>query len=109
VEDERIEAFEKEVAQLRALLADIIRLPNSVQQKPSSTAYSAPDVRAIQSPPVQLQYVLVPVFCLLTGYSEKAVRRKIADGVWIQGLHYRKAPDGRITMDLQAYCRWVES
>ncbi len=72
---ERVEALEMEIAQLRALLAD----------------------------------VLVPVFCLLTGYSDKAVRRKIANGVWIQGKHYRKAPDGRITMDLQAYCRWVES
>ena len=106
---ERAEALETEIAQLRALLADIVRMPNSVRHRPESTAYSPPDTRTLQSPPVHLQYVLVPVFCLLTGYSEKAVRLKIGDGVWIEGRHYRKAPDGRITMDLQAYCRWVET
>jgi hypothetical protein len=57
---------------------------------------------------VNLQYVLMPVFCALTGYTEKAVRRKLEDGVWIEGKQYRKAPDGRITMNLQEYYKWVE-
>lgn len=59
-------------------------------------------------PPVQLKWVLVPVFYNLTGYTDKAVRAKIEQGVWVQGKHYRKVPDGRITMDLQAYYLWVE-
>lgn len=58
---------------------------------------------------VQLRWVLIPLFCRLTGYSEKAVRRKIEDGVWLQGKHFRRAPDGRITMNLQAYYEWVEA
>lgn len=62
----------------------------------------------LQLPVVQLRWVLVPLFCSLTGYTDKAVRRKIEDGVWLQGRQYRKAPDGRITMDLQAYYAWVE-
>jgi hypothetical protein len=45
----------------------------------------------------------------LPGYSDKAIRRKIETGVWLQGKHYRKAPDGRITMNLQEYYAWVES
>lgn len=57
---------------------------------------------------VQLKWVLIPVFCSLTGYTDKAVRAKIETGVWAEGKHYRRAPDGRITMDLQAYYRWVE-
>jgi hypothetical protein len=57
---------------------------------------------------VHLEWVLIPVFAGLTGYSEKAVRRKIEDGVWLEGKHYRKAPDGRITMNLQEYYKWVE-
>lgn len=57
---------------------------------------------------VNVKYVLLPVFCAITGYTDKAVRRKIEDGIWRQGKHYRKAPDGHITMDLQAYYRWVE-
>jgi len=51
----------------------------------------------------------LPVFCQLTGYTEKAVRRKIESGIWIQGLQYRKAPDGHITMDIEEYYKWVEA
>ena len=57
---------------------------------------------------IQLKWMLIPTFCSLTGYSEKAVRRKIEEGVWTQGRHYRKAPDGHITMNLQEYYKWVE-
>jgi len=57
---------------------------------------------------VNLMWVLIPAFAALTGYSEKAVRRKLEDGVWIEGKHYLKAPDGRITMNLQEYYKWVE-
>lgn len=54
------------------------------------------------------QWILIPLFASLTGYSEKAVRRKIEDGVWLSGKHFKKAPDGRITMNLQEYYKWVE-
>ncbi|MGO4379716.1 excisionase [Pseudoduganella sp. RAF53_2] len=57
---------------------------------------------------IGLQWMLIPMFSALTGYTEKAVRRKVEDGVWINGKHYRKAPDGRITMNLQEYYKWVE-
>jgi hypothetical protein len=57
---------------------------------------------------VQIEWCLIPVFCAVTGYTEKAVQRKIGDGVWIQGKHYRKAPDGRITMNMQEYYKRVE-
>ena len=55
-----------------------------------------------------LQWMLIPAFCSITGYSDKAVRRKIEDGKWLQGRHWRKAPDGHITINLQAYYSWVE-
>lgn len=57
---------------------------------------------------IQVEWVLLPMFCSLTGYTEKAVRRKIEDGVWLQGKQFRKAPDGRITMNIQEYYKWVE-
>ena len=56
---------------------------------------------------IQLKFVTIPLFLALSGYSDKAVRRKIEDGVWIQGVHYRKAPDGRIHIDMPAYYDWV--
>jgi hypothetical protein len=62
----------------------------------------------MNAPSMQLEWVLIPVFSQLTGYSEKAVRRKIEDGVWIRGRHYRKAPDGRMTMNIQCYYAWAE-
>ncbi|KQQ94993.1 excisionase [Massilia sp. Leaf139] len=57
---------------------------------------------------IHVEWVLLPMFCALTGYTEKAVRRKIEDGVWLQSKHFRKAPDGRITMNVQEYYKWVE-
>lgn len=57
---------------------------------------------------VKLEWVLIPVFSAVTGYSEKAVRCKIHEGVWLEGRHYRRAPDGHITMHLPSYYKWVE-
>jgi hypothetical protein len=51
--------------------------------------------------------MLIPLFCDLTGYTVKAVQRKIEEGKWIEGRMYRKAPDGHVTINLQAYYRWV--
>jgi hypothetical protein len=51
---------------------------------------------------------LIPRFCAATGYTEKAVRRKIEDGIWLEGKQYRRAPDGRIHIDMQEYSKWVE-
>lgn len=62
----------------------------------------------MNAPAIQLQWMLIPMFCQVTGYTDKAVRRKIEEGVWVHGKHFRKAPDGRITMNVQEYYRWVE-
>jgi hypothetical protein len=57
---------------------------------------------------MNMRYVLVNKFCELTGYTDKAVRRKIEEGVWVEGIHYRRAPDGHLTIDIQNYYNWVE-
>ena len=57
---------------------------------------------------IHLEWVLIPTFSTMTGYTDKAVRRKIEEGIWIEGKHYRRAPDGRITMNVPEYYRWVE-
>lgn len=43
----------------------------------------------------------------LSGYSESALRKKIHDGVFKQGIHFVKSPDGRIHFDIQEYEKWV--
>ena len=54
------------------------------------------------------RYVRLNHFERLTGYTQKAVRRKIESGVWVEGREYRRAPDGHIIVDLQGYHQWVE-
>ena len=56
-----------------------------------------------------IRYIRLPLFESLTGYTQKAVRRKIEDGVWIEGRQYRRAPDGHILIDMQGYEKWVEN
>jgi len=61
---------------------------------------------ATQNPAAR--YIRLPLFERLTGYSQKAVRRKIESGAWLEGREYRRAPDGHIIIDMQGYYKWVE-
>ena len=61
----------------------------------------------IQVAPVR--YVLLPIANVVTGYSVKAMERKIERGDWQEGKVWRRAPDGHILIDLQGYLRWVEN
>jgi hypothetical protein len=54
------------------------------------------------------RYVLLPLANLLTGYSVKAMERKIERGDWQEGKVWKRAPDGRILIDVLGYQRWVE-
>ncbi|EGJ11967.1 hypothetical protein [Rubrivivax benzoatilyticus] len=54
-------------------------------------------------------YVRIPLAAHITGYTEKAIRRKIDEGVWRVGKEYRKAPDGSVLISIAGYARWVET
>lgn len=56
-----------------------------------------------------LRYLTIRKFTAESGYSENAIRSKIRDGIWREGLEWRKAPDGRVLIDVDAYHAWVES
>ncbi len=57
-----------------------------------------------------VRYVRVAKFLeLVGGYTEKAIQRKIEDGVWCEGREYRRGPDGHVFIDLAGYEKWVES
>lgn len=53
------------------------------------------------------RYVRPSLFADLTGYTEKAVRRKIESGAWVEGVHYVRAPDGNLLVDLEGYEQWA--
>jgi hypothetical protein len=62
-------------------------------------------------PPAQVatsRYVLLPLAQWMTGYTVKAMQRKIERGDWPEGKVWRRAPDGRIVIDVAGYQRWVE-
>ena len=54
------------------------------------------------------RYVLIRRFAELTGYTVKAVQRKMEDGVWVEGREWKKAPDGHPMIDVEGFQRWVE-
>jgi hypothetical protein len=53
------------------------------------------------------RFVTVELAAALIGYSQKAIRRKIEDGVWLEDSEYRRAPDRRILVDLEGFERWA--
>ena len=55
-----------------------------------------------------MNWVRIKKFVDLSGYSEQAVRAKIKKGVWLMGKHWRKAPDGRIVLNIKEIESWVE-
>ena len=54
-------------------------------------------------------YVVVSTAAQITGLSEKAIRRKIETGVWLEGRQYLRGPDGRIYISVKGYAQWVEA
>jgi hypothetical protein len=53
-------------------------------------------------------YVTVDLASAITGLTQKAIRRKIEDGKWIEGREFRRSPDGRIFISIKGYQEWVE-
>lgn len=61
----------------------------------------------VSEPSNHARYVTIERAEVLTGYTKKAIRRKIEDGKWLEGQLWSKAPDGRILIDMEGYYRWV--
>ncbi len=57
---------------------------------------------------VPARYVLITVASAVTGYTAKAIARKVESGVWAEGKVWRRGPDHRILIDLEGYNRWAE-
>lgn len=53
-------------------------------------------------------YITIPQAAQQTGLSEKAIRRKIEEGVWLEGRQFMRAPDGRIYISIKGFESWVE-
>ena len=73
---------------------------------PTATGAGTRDTAAVSPPPAP--YVTITVASSITGYSAKAIRRKIENGVWLEGREFRRAPDGHVLISLKGYQQWVE-
>jgi hypothetical protein len=53
------------------------------------------------------KYFLIHKFSSLTGYTPKAVYRKIERGDWQEGRQFVRSPDGRIHICWENYLAWL--
>lgn len=56
--------------------------------------------------PIALEWVTLQTYAVSSGYTEGALYQKIRRGHYIEGKHFRKAPDGRIHMNVQECQNW---
>jgi len=54
-----------------------------------------------------IDLITIDAFCERTGYTRKAVERKIQDGVWLEGYEFVRAPDRRILISIKGYDKWA--
>lgn len=83
-----------------------------VLTSPCTTEWMWPRMNPETQQPVFVtpaRYVLLPLANAITGYSVKAMERKIERGDWPEGKVWRRAPDGRILIDILGYQKWAES
>jgi hypothetical protein len=61
-------------------------------------------------PPVvaSSRFVTVALASAKTGLTEKAIRKKIETGVWVERKEFARAPDGHIMINMEGVEAWVE-
>ena len=84
-----------------ALSAALKAIKMQAEQTPSQAD-------SITSPTQAAPFVTVKLAAAMTGLSDKAIRRKIGDGKWIEGREYRRSPDGSIFISIAGFVNWVE-
>ena len=53
------------------------------------------------------RFVVIALASTITGLTKRAIEGKIRDGHWLEGKQYRRAPDGRLYIDMEGYTSWV--
>lgn len=56
-----------------------------------------------------MKWVKLNKYCELSGDTVKAVYTRRSRGVWIEGVHSRLAPDGKLWVNLEEIAKWVET
>lgn len=53
-----------------------------------------------------IMYKTIEQFAAESGYTPAAIRTKIRDGIWTEGV-WIKAPDNRVLISVDAYNEWA--
>ena len=64
-------------------------------------------VSSINELGLRSHWVLINKVTEYTGYSDDAIRKKKAIGIWKEGIHWRKSPDNRVVFNLVAIQKWL--
>lgn len=86
----------------------IERPPSQGLPRTGRKSTAPPGISHWAATPTRTDYVTIPVAAAITGYSAKAIRRKIEAGVWLEGREFRRAPDGHVLISVKGYELWVE-
>ena len=55
-----------------------------------------------------IQWVKLKKYCELSGDTVDAVKSRRKRGMWLEGKHCKRAPDGNLWINLQQVEKWVE-
>lgn len=55
-----------------------------------------------------MKWVKLAKYCDLSGDTPDAVYAKNRRRIWLEGVHYRKAPDGCLWINTDEVNKWVE-
>lgn len=53
-----------------------------------------------------VEVALIPAAAIALGTSQKAIRRRIEEGTWLEGHEYHRR-EGRVWIDLRGVAEWV--
>jgi len=56
-----------------------------------------------------MKWVKLIKYCDISGDTIDAVHAKRRKGIWAEGKHWRKAPDNKIWINIEAVDKWVEN
>ena len=78
-------------------------------EEPPPPAHSSAGERGATHLVAPARFMSVKGAAAAMGLTEASVRARIARGIWLDGKHFRRAPDHRIYIDLRAIEKWIES
>ena len=91
-----------------AQLQPVVVHPNAYHEGLGPGVHAVQTPNAVPSLITPARYVLLHLAERMTGYTVKAMQRKIERGDWVEGKVWVRAPDGRLLVDMVGYHKWVE-